>query len=165
MSTRAVHIKVIESMDTSRYINVLRSFFAICRPEKKQRLDCGTNFIGDCKKLELGKEKHQRPGVQNYLSEQGCTWEVNSPHSSHIVGAWDHMIGVAHRILNSMLLQNKLFHFSHKVLCIPMAEVTAVINARPLVPVFTNPDSPFILTPAMLLTLKVGSPTPPGDLY
>ena len=36
-----------------------------------------------------------------------------------------------------------------------MAEVAAIINARPLVPVSTDPDDPFILTPATLLTQKV----------
>ena len=44
-----------------------------------------------------------------------------------------------------------------------MAEVTAIINARPLIAVSTDPDSPFILTPAMLLTQKVGAPAPSGD--
>lgn len=73
------------------------------------------------------------------------------------------MIGVARRILDSMLLQDTS-HLSHEVLCTFMAEVTAIINARPLVPVSTDPDSPLILTPAMLLTQKVGtSPTPPGS--
>ncbi|RXN29588.1 hypothetical protein ROHU_018318 [Labeo rohita] len=45
-----------------------------------------------------------------------------------------------------------------------MSEVTAIINARPLVPVSTDPESPFILTPAMLLTQKTGNlPIPPED--
>lgn len=35
-----------------------------------------------------------------------------------------------------------------------MAEVAAIINSRPLVPVSTDPDFPLILTPAVLLTQK-----------
>ena len=35
-----------------------------------------------------------------------------------------------------------------------MAEVTAIVNARPLVPVPSDPDMPEILTPATLLTHK-----------
>lgn len=44
-----------------------------------------------------------------------------------------------------------------------MAEVTAIINSRPLVPVSMDADSPLILTPAMLLTQKAGSPPPAGN--
>ena len=35
-----------------------------------------------------------------------------------------------------------------------MAEVTAIVNARPLVPVPSDPEIPEILTPAILLTQK-----------
>ena len=35
-----------------------------------------------------------------------------------------------------------------------MAEVTAIVNARPIVPVSTDADSPMILTPSTLLTQK-----------
>eukprot|EP00064_Thunnus_orientalis_P010394 superscaffoldBa00001412_g10420 len=33
-------------------------------------------------------------GLQNYLSQQGCTWEFNPPHASHVGGSWEHMIWV-----------------------------------------------------------------------
>ena len=158
MSTRAVHIEVLESMDTSSYINALRRLFAIRGPAKQLRSDCGTNFVGACNELKLGKER-QDTGIHQYLNEQGCTWEFNPPHASHMGGAWERMIGVARRILDSILLQNKSSQLSHEVLCTYLAEVTAIINARPLVPVSTDPDSPFILTPTMLLTQK----SPSGD--
>ncbi len=44
-----------------------------------------------------------------------------------------------------------------------MAEVTAIINARPLLPVSADPEQPFILSPSVLLTQKTGVPPPPGD--
>ena len=45
MSTRAIHIEVIESMDTSSFINALRRFLAIRGPVIQLRSDCGTNFV------------------------------------------------------------------------------------------------------------------------
>nr|XP_055027142.1 uncharacterized protein LOC129416781 [Misgurnus anguillicaudatus] len=156
MSSRAVHVEVIESMDTSSCINALRRFFALRGPAKQLRSDCGTNFIGACK--ELGMDKM----VQRYLSEQGCSWEFNPPHSSHMGGSWERMIGIARRILDSMFLQLNT-RLTHDVLCTLMAEVTAIINARPLLPVSTDPEQPFILSPSMLLTRKTGVPPPPGD--
>ncbi|KAF7699815.1 hypothetical protein C0J45_10842, partial [Silurus meridionalis] len=45
-----------------------------------------------------------------------------------------------------------------------MAEVSAIINARPLVPVSTDPSNPFLLTPSILLTHKECIPVAPaGD--
>lgn len=44
------------------------------------------------------------------------------------------------------------------------AEVSAIMNARPLIPVSTDPESPLILTPSVLLTMKTGSVPPlPGN--
>ncbi len=158
MSSRAVHVEIIESMDTSSCINALRRFFG---PAKQLRSDCGTNFIGACK--ELGMDKI----VQRYLSEQGCSWEFNPPHSSHMGGSWERLIGIARRILYSMFLQLKTLmnsnELNHEVLCTLMAEVTAIINARPLLPVSAEPEQPFILSLSVLLTQKTGVPPPPGD--
>ncbi|XP_072896146.1 uncharacterized protein [Hemitrygon akajei] len=52
---------------------------------------------------------------------------------------------------------------THEVLCTLMAEVTVITNARPLLPVSSDPENPFIPSPSMLLTQKAGAPPPPGD--
>lgn len=100
-NSRAVHIELIESMDTSSCINALRRFFALRTPAKQLQSDCGTNFIGSCKMLEMDKS------VQRYLSKEGYSWNLRPQHASHMGGAWEQMIGVATRILESMLLQQK----------------------------------------------------------
>jgi len=80
---------------------------------------------------------------------QGCSWEFNPPDSSHMGGSWEHMIGIARRILDSMFLQLNT-HLTHKVLCTLMAEVSAFINAQPLLPVSADPEQPCILSPCSL---------------
>ncbi|XP_059805899.1 plectin-like [Hypanus sabinus] len=52
---------------------------------------------------------------------------------------------------------------AHEVLCILMAQVTAIINAQSFLPVSSDPENPFILSPSTLLTQKAGAPPPPGD--
>lgn len=163
MSTRAVHIEVIETIieTTSSCINALRRFFAVRGPAKQLRSDCGTNFVGASKELGFQKTATEA-AVQKYLRDHSCMWEFNPPHASHMGGAWERMIGIVRKILDSMLIQDKSQPLSHEVLCTFMAEISAIINARPLTPVSTNSDSPLILTPAMLLTQKVGLPPPVG---
>jgi hypothetical protein len=63
------------------------------------------------------------------------------------------MIGICRRILDAMLKQdrNKLTHDS---LITFMAEVSAIVNSRPLLPVSTDPENPEVLSPSVLLTQK-----------
>ncbi|XP_071995795.1 uncharacterized protein [Engystomops pustulosus] len=148
-------------MDASCFINALRRFFSIRGPVKQLRSDCGSNFVGACKELQL----------ENFLTNNRCTWVFNPPHSSHMGGSWERMIGIARRILESMLMDSKSSLLTHETLVTFLAEVSAIINARPLVPVSSDPDSPIILTPATLLTQKIGTADiPPGtfdhsDIY
>eukprot|EP00079_Xenopus_tropicalis_P024746 XP_012817710.2 PREDICTED: uncharacterized protein LOC100485864 [Xenopus tropicalis] len=158
LSTRAVHIELIETMSASSFINSLRRFFSIRGPAKLLRSDRGTNFVGACKELDICIADS---GVQDYLQNRRCTWIFNPPHSSHMGGAWERLIGVARRILDAMLLQDKYTRLTHETLSTFMAEVMAIMNARPLVPVSSDPDNPMVLTPAMLLTQKVNSLSAP----
>ncbi|KAK7891906.1 hypothetical protein WMY93_023869 [Mugilogobius chulae] len=168
MSSRAVHIETIASLDTTSCINALRRFFAIRGPAKQIRSDCGTNFVAAAKELGLS-QKEPNGAMQKFLSEQNCEWVFNVPHASHMGGSWERLIGLSRRILDAMLLKNNI-QLTHDTLCTLMMEVAAIINARPLVPVSNDPEAPSILSPAMILTQKVGVAPPPGqftnkDLY
>lgn len=164
MCSRAVHIEVIEAMSSSSFINALRRFFAIRGPVKQLHSDRGTNFVGASRELKMDESCVSSENVQKYLKEHNCTWIFNPPHASHMGGHWERMIGIARRILDYMLLKDQSSRLTHEVLTTFMAEVTAVMNSRPLIPVSSDPEFPFILTPATLLTQKTGAtPPPPGD--
>ncbi|XP_041115383.1 uncharacterized protein LOC121320779 [Polyodon spathula] len=147
-------------MDSSSFINALRRLLSIRGPAKQIRSDCGTNFIGACRELKMEAIQSDKE-VQEYLSDKGCTWVSNPPHSSRMGGSWERMIGIMRHILDSMLLKVGPSRLTQEVLTTFMAEVSAIVNARPLVPVSTDSDSPLILTPATLLTQKVAVVPPP----
>lgn len=161
LTTRAVHIEVIETMTTTSFINGLRRFIAIRGPIKTIRSDRGTNFTGAYKELRLDTSDSE---VRNYLKSNKCTWIFNPPHSSHMGGVWERMIGIARRILDALLLRLNPSYLTHETLVTLMAEVTAIINSRPLVSVSSDPEAPAVLTPSMLLTQKRDTLTAPsGD--
>ncbi|XP_033753058.1 uncharacterized protein LOC117336557 [Pecten maximus] len=76
-------------------------------------------------------------------------------------GVWERMIGTSRRILDSMLLAHNKKDLTHEVLCTFMAEVCAIVNARPIVSVSSDPESPSVLSPALLLTHKCGPTSEP----
>ena len=92
--------------------------------------------------------------IQSYLATEGCSWIFNAPHTSHVGGVWERMIGMTRRILDSVLADLAPVRLTHEVLTTLMTEVTAIVNAKPLVPVPSDPEMPEILTPATLLTQK-----------
>lgn len=149
---RAVHIEILEEMTSSCFINALRRFCAIRGEVKLIRSDCGTNFVGSVKDLNGNVISSESRPIKDYLLDNRINWIFNPPHSSHMGGVWERMIGVARWILDSLLLDVK--HLTHEVLITFMAEVVSIMNSRPLIPVSSDPDHPMPLTPATLLTMK-----------
>lgn len=71
--------------------------------------------------------------------------------------------GKARRIIDSMLSNRQ--NLTHDVLVTVMAEVSAIINSRPIVPVSYDCEVPEVLSPSTILTHKFqGDTVPTGDL-
>ena len=100
---RAIHIEVVDDMSTSAFINALRRFIAIRGKVSEIRSDCGSNFIGATSKSENGTVNVEDGTIRHFLLDKGIKWIFNAPHSSHMGGSWERMIGVTRRILDAML--------------------------------------------------------------
>lgn len=59
-----------------------------------------------------------------------------------------------------MLLKIGPTRLAYKVLVTLMVEVSEIVTGHPLIPVATDPDFPFILSPGTLLTQKTGALLP-----
>ncbi|KAK3098915.1 hypothetical protein FSP39_024266 [Pinctada imbricata] len=154
LSTRAVHIEVIEELSSSSFINALRRLIAIRGPVRIFRSDRGTNFVGSTEDLGIQAINTDDTQLKEFLSKNQSTWLSNPPHASHMGGVWERMIGVTRNILNSLLMDLPGGGLTHEVLVTFLAEVSAIINSRPLVALTTDPDEPLPLTPSLLLTQK-----------
>ena len=156
LTTRGVHIEVVEEVSASSFINAYRRFVALRGPVKQIRSDRGTNFVGSTDDLNINTINVEDGQVKSILYENGTTWIFNPPHSSHMGGVWERLIGVARRILDAMLLENSMAkgHLTHEVLVTFLAEVSAIMNSRPLTTLSTDPDDPYPLSPSLLITQK-----------
>ena len=86
-------------------------------------------------------------------------WIFNPPAASHMGGIWERMICSVRQILRAMLREQVV---SDEVLSTVLAEVTKILNSRPL---SRNSDSPLDeqpLTPNHLLHLRPCPSVPPG---
>lgn len=63
------------------------------------------------------------------------------------------MIGASRKILDSLLMNHK-GPLTHEVLTTFLMEVSAILNARPLVAISTDPDAPQVLSPDMCIHQK-----------
>ena len=153
--SRATHIEPLPAMDTSSFINALRRFFAIRGTCKVIRSDRGTNFVGalnqNCN-ISVAK-------INEHIKSSECTWELNPAKASHFGGAWERKIGSIKSVLNSSLLAFGSRLPTRDELHTFFQEAAAILNNTPLCPILNDPNEPFPITPAMLLTLK-DSPNP-----
>lgn len=154
--SRGIHIELVEELSTSCFINALRRFLCIRGPVRQFRSDRGTNFVGAVYELQMVHQLVEKSLVQRFLQNNECVWMVNPPHASHFGGAWERMIGVTRRILDSMLLRNGMKGLTHDTLSTFLAEVCAIVNSRPLTTITEDASDLSILTPAIILTQKVG---------
>lgn len=154
LTIRAVHIEVVEELSSSAFINALRRFMAIRGQVKLFRSDRGTNFVGSTDNLGINAINVEDSSVKQFLYSQGCTWLFNPPHASHMGGVWERVIGISRKILDSLLTDVPGTGLTHELLSTFLAEVSAIMNARPLVPLTTDAENPVPLSPSLLLTQK-----------
>ena len=164
MSSRAVHIEMLDDMTTDAFINALRCFIELREAVRQLRSDQGSNFVGAQHELKeaLKEIKHER--LQTYLADQGCDFVMNVPHASHMGGVCERQIRTIRSVLNAILHQSggRLDSASLRTF---FYEAMAIANGRPLtVNNLGDPCGPEPLTPNHLLTMKskVILP-PPGD--
>ena len=151
LASRAIHIEVLESMESDSFINGLRRFIARRGVVKFIRSDNGTNFVGAEKELRVEVKKLESNKIQEEMAIRRIDWSFNPPYASHFGGVWERMIRTIRRILRGLLQQQRL---TDELLVTLMCEVEAIVNSRPLTSVSDNPDDLHPITPAHLLTLS-----------
>ena len=99
------------------------------------------------------------------MADLHIIWKINPQKASHFGGVWERKIATVKRVIDASLLQLGPRRPSRDELCTFLQEAAAVLNNTPLCPISSQPEDPFPITTAMLLTLK-GNPIPaPPEAY
>ncbi len=133
-------------MDTSSFINALRRFMAIRGHVEQIHSDCGTNFVGAHNELEDSSERDGSEICGVVSQFQRMQVGLQLPTCLSYRGVWERMIGISRRILDSMFADLRSTRLTHEVPSTLMAEVTAIVNNRPLTTISSDPSAPEFLT-------------------
>lgn len=171
LSSRAIHIKMLEDLTTDSFLNALRCFIAIRGAVRQIRSDQGTNFVGAKNELEKGLMDLDKERISTYLARKQCDFHMNVPEASHMGGVWERQIRTVRSVMSSVLAQatGRLDDTSLRTF---FYEAMSIVNNRPLTTdTINDPKSLEPLTPNHLLTMKNSVPLPPPgnfvreDLY
>ena len=159
LTTRAVHIEVVEALDTDGFLNAFRRFRNRRGSPKEVRSDNGTNFHGGEREIRESISEWNQQRIHDQLRQTNITWKFNPPAASHMGGVWERMIRSVRKILR-VLLKDQVV--SNETLRTLMTEVEGILNSRPLTPNSNDPDDLEPLTPNHLLLLRSNLNLPPG---
>ena len=158
LSTRAIHLEKLDSLDTDSFINGLKRFMSRRGVPSKLLSDNGTNFVGAIKELRK---------AQWFCSNNNVEWQFIPPGAPHMGGIWERLIQTVKRVFFAI---SHGVTMSDEVLATLLCEVEHIVNSRPITHVSSDPSDHSPLTPNHILMLRAGPPSPAGvfegaDIY
>nr|XP_039268783.1 uncharacterized protein LOC120343830 [Styela clava] len=159
MTTRAVHIEVVNSLSADSFICALRRFIARRGHCTHIYSDNAGNFVLAEKILENSLKIWNDSQIHGYLRQKGITWHKSPPTGSNHGGAWERMIRSIRRIFNAVTQGQTM---TDEVFRTALIECESCLNSRPIIPVTFDPRDEEPLTPNHLLLLRSNQNVPPG---
>ena len=157
MVTRAVHIEVTHTMDSSSFLMALHRFMA--RRGKPQKIfsDNGTNFTAADRELAEEIRAINSKKLRDELVLDAIEWNFNPPHAPHMGGVWERLIRSVKKLLRHLVGERLL---NDEELVSFLCEVEKILNDRPLTRMGSDPRDATPLTPNHLLLLKANDCSP-----
>ena len=160
LSTRAVHLEVVWSLDTDSFLMGMRRFFGRRGKPSVVYSDNGTNIVAGEKEMRTAIKEWNQSQILDELSQEQIEWHFNPPTASHMGGIWERLVASVKRALRVVLGRQVV---TDEVLSTALVEVEYVVNSRPITYCSGDADDPEPLTPNHFL---LGSPElylPPGS--
>lgn len=145
LAVKAVHIELVTDLTKEAYMSALKRFVA--RRGKPQTIlsDNGTNFVGACNEL---LRFLQSCNIASDMAQEGIEFSFVPPYSPHFNGLAEAAVRSTKAHLRKLL---QLTHFTYEELATFLAQIEAILNSRPLVPLSTDPLDFSALTPSHFL--------------
>ncbi len=147
MTSRAVHIDILTSMDTDSFLMSLRRFVSRRGKPFELLADQGTNFKGGEREL---KESFSalHPELQAQLASQQIRFIFNPPSAPHFGGCWEREIRSLKAALQVTIGAQTV---TEEVLRTVFIEIEGILNSKPIGYTSTDIADPDPVTPNILL--------------
>ncbi|XP_067270828.1 uncharacterized protein [Pseudorasbora parva] len=147
MTTRCVHLDLLEHLDTDAFLLSLRRFIARRGTPMELLCDNGTNFIGGDRELRE-TFNDMSPRLQELLAGQKIRFRHNPPSAPHFGGTWEREVKSVKTALRVILREQSV---PEPVLQTLLVEVESILNAKPLGYVSSDVADFDPVTPNLLL--------------
>ena len=129
LSVRAVHIEIVQLLDTQPCLDAVHRFIARRGKPKTVISDNGTNFVGAANELKAAFKELNHSEMQRNLAQNGIEWTFNPPAAPHFVGAWESLVKSSKRAIFNILGKESLKEENlSTVICI----AEKLLNNQPL---------------------------------
>lgn len=158
LTTRAIHLEVAQSMNTSSCFMCIKNFRSRRGSPIEITCDNGTNFRGATNELARELKRIDSNRLQNEFAD--IKWTFIPPRAPHMGGAWERM----NRIVKSNLMEviPTLRKPDDEVFLSALVEIEGIINSRPLTEIPIGEGEP-ALTPNHFLLGTSGGLKPFGE--
>ena len=143
LTTRAMHIEVVPSLDTSSCVMGVERFIARRGTPTTIMSDNGTNFVGAQKELLACIESWNKLAPAVFV-QKGIKWKFNPPSAPHHGGSWERLVRSVKRVLYEILGNRRV---TEEALGTTLCLVEQSLNARPITAVSSDPLDLEALTP------------------
>ncbi|CAI5636866.1 unnamed protein product [Oreochromis niloticus] len=147
MTTRAVHLDLLSSLDADAFLMALRQFIARRGTPAELWSDCGTNFKGGERELREAFANMSET-LQGRLARQKIRFQFTPPAAPHFGGVWEREIRSVKSALRTCVGSQPLHE---EVLLTVLLKVELILNVKPLGYVSTNVANVDPVTPNSLL--------------
>jgi len=137
---RGVHLDLVDSLSAEEFLDCLHRF--VCQVGRPTTFvsDNGTNFVGS---VSLMKRLNWKL-IESKSQVKQIRWRFNPPSAAWWGGWWERLIGSLKDLLRKMVGRAKL---TRKELVSCLAEISYVMNTRPLTTLTENSEDLIPLTP------------------
>jgi hypothetical protein len=164
LTTRAVHLELVEDLTTNGTLNALQNVINIRGAPKRITSDQGTNFIGANNEMLKVVAEYNSKLIKQGIIITPIEWYFNPAKAPHMQGAVEIMVGMTKTIIRKLELmketdQKSITDFGFRNM---LTQITNMLNNRPLVMKPIGDGTEF-LTPNHFIMLKMNQQFIPDD--